>query len=74
MLLDEENLFDKNFTIKENLQRAIEHASIINIHRFLQNLIEIEARNSKILCISDPLTTRPTWRVLIRPLGLCIIT
>ena len=67
-------MFNPNFSIKENLQKAMEHAPIDNIQRFLQNLIEIEAKNGRILTIGEPLRSRPHWRVLVRPLGICILT
>ena len=34
-LLADDRLFDENFSTKENLLKAIEHAPINNIHRFL---------------------------------------
>lgn len=74
MLLMEDNLFDANFSVKENLWRAIEHAQIDGIHTFLQNLITLEARNGKILTIGEPLKRMSQWRVLVRPLGICILS
>ena len=51
----------------------MEHAHIDNIKRFLANLIELEARNGRILTIGEPLKCQPGWRILVRPLGICVL-
>ena len=67
-------MYDANFSTKENLLKAMEHAPIDNIQRFLQNLIELEADNGRILSIGEPLKCQPHWRILVRPLGICVLT
>ena len=54
-VLVDANLFDYNFSIKENLERAIERLPLDKVQRLLHNLIEIEAHNSRILALGEPL-------------------
>ena len=68
-----DHLFDQNFSIKENLEKAIANHPIDAIERFLRNLIEVEAQNGRILAVGEPLGQRPGYRVLVRPLGICIV-
>jgi len=65
--------FDQNFSIKENLIRAIERSPIDAVPAFLQNLIELEAQSGRVLALSDPLNVRASWRVLVRPLGVSFV-
>ena len=75
-LLASEGLYDRNFSIKENIASTVKKASVLNVKKFLQNLIKLEKDNSRILLISEPLEAGRglQWRVIIRPLGVSILT
>ena len=51
-MLDEGLHFDDSQTVTENLQRAVSRADVDGVRTFLNNLIHIEAKNSKIMAIS----------------------
>ena len=55
VLLADNNLFDQNYSIKENLARAIQRSPIEVVPRLLANLIEIEANSGHILALGEPL-------------------
>ena len=37
-------------------------------------MIQLEAKYGRILTIGEPLKGQPKWRVLVRPLGICVLT
>ena len=54
-LLASEGLYDRNFSIKENITATVKKASVVNVKKFLENLIKLEKDNSRIILISEPL-------------------
>ena len=75
-LLASEGLYDRNFSIKENITATVKKASVVNVKKFLENLIKLERDNSRIILISEPLESAQglQWRVVVRPLGVSLLT
>ena len=34
----------------------------------------MDAVHGRILVVGEPLEARPGWRILVRPLGICVVT
>lgn len=54
--------------------RATQRVAIDSLPLLLANLLEIEARHGRILALSVPFGQRSSWRVLVRPLGISVVT
>ena len=53
--LAQENMWDRNYSIKENIEREVHRATVGNVKKFLDNMIQLENDNQKVLLISEPL-------------------
>ena len=69
-------MYDRNFSIKENIEREVQRARVSNVKKFLKNMIQLENANERVLLISEPLLAADGWhwRVVVRPLGISILT
>jgi len=66
-------MWDQSKSIRENVRRVAEKKNVSELRTWLASLQMIEKENSRVLCVSS-LLTNVDWRIVVRPLGLSVIT
>ena len=54
-------MYDRNFSIKENIEREVQRANVGNVKKFLKNLVQLENENERVLLISEPIDAAEGW-------------